>query len=177
MNSISRIRNILIGVLMIASGFILFLLPDLGYYIIAFILGVGLIIYGIRSLVYYFTMTHHMVGGKRTFYIGKVALDMGAFALSITLIPQFLIMLYLQITFGISGAIDLFNGLNARKSGATHWRRKVAHGLFCIAIMLICILYSKETAVTVWVFSGSLVYAGIRRIIGAFKQTSIAYIQ
>ena len=177
MNSFSRIRNILFGGIMIFASIMMMVFPDVGYIVIALLLGLSLTIDGISTLVYYFTMARYMVGGKRKFYTGKVTLDIGVFALSIAMIPQFLIMLSLQVTFGVSGAISLFSGISAKKAGAMHWKGKVIHGIICIGIMLICIIFSKETIVTVWVFSITLIYSALQRIFEAFRRTSIAYIQ
>ena len=54
-------------------------LPERGYQLAALIISVSFTISGLRTLIYYFTMSRFMVGGKRILFRGLILLDLGLF--------------------------------------------------------------------------------------------------
>ena len=63
MTKLQRFGNLLLGLLMIACGVVLLLDPHNGLQYVAIVLGLGLVLYGVRKLWYYIRMARHMTGG------------------------------------------------------------------------------------------------------------------
>ena len=80
MSFFQRFKSILAGILMLFFVALLLLLPNEAYYLVAGVLGLMLIIYGIRLLWYYLTMARHMVGGKTILYQSVIVIDLGLFS-------------------------------------------------------------------------------------------------
>ena len=93
-----RIKNVLIGVLIILGAVILIVFPEEGILITASILSISLFVYGITTLINYITLTRHMVGGRIMLYLAVVVLDLGMFTMMLTNIPKIYIALYLVVT-------------------------------------------------------------------------------
>ena len=88
MNSIQRIRKFLSGLGMLLGSVILITAPEDGYYIVAFLLSVSLLLSGIKSLVYYITMARHMVGGRIVLCKSLILIDLALFTMTAITIPQ-----------------------------------------------------------------------------------------
>ena len=177
MNVGQRIKNVLIGVFIIIGGIILMAFPDNGLIIVASILCLSLFIYGIRSLVYYFSMARHMVGGRIILYLGIIILDLGMFALMLTNIPRFYIVLYLLVIYAFSGVIDVLRSLEAKKYQAPSWKFFLASGLVNIVVAVLCIVFIKRGDMIVYFYGAGLIYSAVVRIISALRKTAIVYIQ
>ena len=80
---------------MVIFGTAMAIMPSEVYGVIILSLGLTLMLSGIRSLVYYFTMAKHMVGGLAVLYRGVIVFDIGLFTLSLVDVPLIFIMLYL----------------------------------------------------------------------------------
>ena len=78
MTSVQRVKKVLAGILMLVCCFALVVNPETGFYFVALILSVSLFLYAVRSLLYYFTMARHMVGGKSILFRGIIVLDLHA---------------------------------------------------------------------------------------------------
>ena len=175
MRKITRIRNLILGLLTIAFAVVLFLEPESGPLVILLILGAGLVVSGIGTLIFYFTMARHMVGGKKMFYRGILLLDLGAFLLAGYSGSARLIRLYLLATFALSGAIDIVMARSARKQGAP-WVYRVIGGLLSIAILILAMVFKGNPHTVVYMFCAGLLYLGVTRIISVFRKTAIIYI-
>ena len=172
-----RIGNIIIGFLIIAGGVILILLPEIGYLVIALILAISLLVSGISSLVYYFTMARHMVGGRNTLYSGLIMLDFAMLTLSFSDVPKVFIMLYLGAVYGVTGLLHVLRGLEARKRKAPNWYWSFISGLLNLIIALFCTIFIKNTVVMVIIYSIGLIFSGFGRIVSAFSPAKIVHIQ
>ena len=64
MSRTKRVWNIIGAVFMIQSAFFLMLIPEAAFLVISAFVGLLLVFYGIKYLVYYLTHAQHMVGGK-----------------------------------------------------------------------------------------------------------------
>jgi len=177
MSRFQRIVNILIGIVMILGGITIAVVPEAGLVIVVFVLCVALMIYGIRRLVYYFTMARHMVGGQIMLFLGMVIIDLGLFTLTLSGAPQFYIMLYLLAIHGFSGAIDILRALEAKRLGAPSWKFKLATGVIDILIAAACGVFINSVEIAVYIFCAGIIYSGIARIISAFRRTAVIYIQ
>ena len=177
MSSGQRIKNVLIGVLIILGAVILIAFPEEGIIITASILSLSLFVYGIKTLIYYITMTRHMVGGRIMLYLAVVVLDLGMFTMMLTNIPKMYIALYLVVVYAFSGAIDILRALEAKKYQAPSWRLSLISGIISVVIAILCIVFIGSTNMIVYLYSAGLIYSAIARIITAFRKTAIVYIQ
>ena len=172
-----RIKNVLIGILIILGAVILIAFPEEGIIITASILSLSLFVYGIKTLIYYITMTRHMVGGRIMLYLAVVVLDLGMFTMMLTNIPKMYIALYLVVVYAFSGAIDIMRALEAKKYQAPSWRFSLISGIINVVIAILCIVFIGSTNMIVYLYSAGLIYSAIVRIITAFRKTAIVYIQ
>ena len=177
MSSGQRIKNVLIGVLIILGAVILIAFPEEGIIITASILSLSLFVYGIKTLIYYITMTRHMVGGRIMLYLAVVVLDLGMFTMMLTNIPKMYIALYLVVVYAFSGAIDIMRALEAKKYQAPSWRFSLISGIISVVIAILCIVFIGSTNMIVYLYSAGLIYSAIVRIITTFRKTAIVYIQ
>ena len=172
-----RIKNVLIGILIILGAVILIAFPEEGIIITASILSLSLFVYGIKTLIYYITMTRHMVGGRIMLYLAVVVLDLGMFTMMLTNIPKMYIALYLVVVYAFSGAIDILRALEAKKYQAPSWRFSLISGIINVVIAILCIVFIGSTNMIVYLYSAGLIYSAIVRIVTAFRKTAIVYIQ
>lgn len=172
-----RIKNVLIGILIILGAVILIAFPEEGIIITASILSLSLFVYGIKTLIYYITMTRHMVGGRIMLYLAVVVLDLGMFTMMLTNIPKMYIALYLVVVYAFSGAIDILRALEAKKYQAPSWRFSLISGIINVVIAILCIVFIGSTNMIVYLYSAGLIYSAIARIVTAFRKTAIVYIQ
>ena len=175
MTKFTRIRNLIIGLIMIAIAVTLLLEPASGPVVILLILGIGLVGSGIGTLIFYFTMARHMVGGKKMFYRGILILDLGALLLAGYQGSEQLVLLYLLGVVAISGGIDIIRALESRKAGAP-WKFRLVGGLVSIAILLVGLACMSNPHTVVYIFCFGLLYLGVARIISVFRKTAVVYI-
>ena len=176
MSKFTRVGRIITAFIMILGAVFLLLEPDVGYPVVLVILAVTLLVSGIRMLVYYFTMARHMVGGRTILYRGTILLDIGIFAMSLSSVPQFYVILYLQAIHGFSGAVSILRALEAKKSQAP-WKLNLAHGLVNIAIVICCLFFTHSAAAVSVIYASGLIYSACFRIASAFRRTAVAYIR
>lgn len=179
MTKIQRVKRILSGILMLACCFLLVKEPEIGLYVVALILGVSLLLSGLRSLIFYFTMSRHMVGGKATLYRGIIILDLAVFTLSMVDDPHYFIMLYLLGIHAFSGVMEILHALEARRYGGA-WRRSLAAGVINILVALaavIAVVFLHSTTDLVFLYAACLFYSACVQFVSAFQKTAIVYIQ
>ncbi len=177
MSIASRVINIIIGLLIIAGAVIMMLLPEIGYLVIALVIAVSLLVSGIRSLVYYFSMSRHMVGGRDSLYSGLVKVDFAILTLSLSDIPKIFVMLYLVAVFGLTGLLHVLRGLEARKRNAPSWYWRFFSGMIYLMVALFCLIFVKNTVVMVFAYSIGLIFMGAGKVASAFARSKIVYIQ
>ena len=66
MTKTKRVFNVLMGLFMLFIAAVLVTVPTESIPFVLGLIGLGMTLNGIRSLVYYFSMARHMVGGKST---------------------------------------------------------------------------------------------------------------
>lgn len=177
MSKAGRVGNIIIGALMILLSIMLIRLPFAGFLVVMLIIAFTLIIYGIRCLVYYFTMARYMVGGLYALILGILGLDFGIFTGTLIQVPKVYIILYLAITYIIVGTVSLLRGLEAKKYGAPYWKGKIIYGVINILVVLVCLIFFRSERVLVTIYAIGLIYSAVRRILSAFQKTEIVYVQ
>lgn len=177
MSKVQRVKSLLVGILMLFSAFIMIYKPDLGYQLVIAILSISLLLYGIKSLIYYFTMARFMVGGKASLYKGIIIFDLGMFTMTLTDIPKTYIILYLVAVNIFAGGVDILSAVDAKKTGSPSWRFKLISGVISILIAICCIVFHSSTRIMVYIYCFGLVYSAIFKIISAFRKSAIVYIQ
>ena len=158
MSFFQRFKSILAGILMLFFVALLLLLPNEAYYLVAGVLGLMLIIYGIRLLWYYLTMARHMVGGKTILYQSVIVIDLSLFS---------------------STLMSVLRAFEAKKYGGS-WKLKLITGVIGLALAITLVVLGFAFGLTQYLVYGfclSLVYSAVVRIISAFRQTAVVYIQ
>lgn len=175
MTSLQRVRTFFESFMMLLCVALLLHLRSEGYRIIGLIISIGLILGGIRSLLYYFSMARHMVGGRLELFHGIIALDLGMFAYTLTDIPTIYIVLYLLVAHLFSGVIDVLRALEAKRTGG-RWKLNFADGISNILLAFACAFSFRSTTLLVFVYAAGLFYSACLRMAQAFRKTAIAYI-
>ena len=83
MSKARRIMTVLFALVAIFGAMILIFMPDIAFDALAFGIGITLVYYGVRYILYYLTHAQHMVGGKWFLLIGLIMFDMGVFAVAV----------------------------------------------------------------------------------------------
>lgn len=175
MKKLARFRNLILGIIMLVFAMVLLIWPQFGTPMIMLVAGIGLLIYGIYSLIFYCTMAVHMVGGKRILFRSVLLLDLGVFMLSSYRGSERLILLYLLVLLAAYGAIDLVRALEFRKEKAA-WRVRAASGVLCIVIMIAAFVFRKNPNTLVYIFCLGLISAALGKIASVFRKTAVIYI-
>ena len=178
MNSIQRIKKFLFGLAMLLGSLILVVEPEDGYYIIAFILTISLLVTGVRALVYYFTMARNMVGGKSILYRALILTDLGIFTLTTITIPKIYLICHLLISHAFSGLVDMLKAIEDKKLQSSSWRMSFLYGLgnLLIAVVAFICALNQSAALVVDIYCIGLAYSGIMQMAASFRKTAIIYI-
>lgn len=178
MGKFGRVRNVIIGILMILLSFIMMILdPEVSFLIAALILSLALLVNGIRLLIFYFTMARHMVGGKVQLYVGLIVFDFGIFTLTLTNIPHIYLILYLLGTHAFGGVFNILHALETKRNGASSWKLKFSQGVVNLLVAVLCLLSLGSTQLLVVIYCLGLLYSAVVHIISAFRKDAIVYIQ
>ena len=180
MTKLQRIRKVLLAVLMLLCCFVLVKEPENGFYIVALIISVSLLLYALRCLLYYFTMARHMVGGKSVLFKGIILLDLAVFTISMVNDPQYFIVLYLLGIHAVSGVLSILRALEARRYQAPSWRRSLISGIANLTVAVLAVVagfFHHSTTDLVYIYAACLFFSACDQLITAFQRTAIVYIQ
>ena len=169
MSRFQKIRSVIFALGMIAAAVLFMADPDWGYYGVLSIFGIWLLIYGINTLVYYFTMARHMVGGRVILYKGIIITDFGYLTASINDIPKVYILLYLLGIHAFNGLVEVLRALEQRRYGAG-WKVKLTHGIVDILIAVSCVVFVKKAGTVAIIYGIGLIYSAIMRIVSAIRK-------
>ena len=175
-----RIKNILIAAGLLLLAVLLALLPQEYYYVISILLGLVLVFYGFRKIWYYATMARHMVGGKTTLYQAVVLLDLGLLTWSMMDMPSLVLIIYLLGFFAVAGVLDILGALERKLRGTGNWKWGLFQGLLCVGYSVALIVFGVVRGSESFLMTGfciSLVVTAIARLVRAFRETSIIFIQ
>lgn len=179
MTNMQRVKKILLALVMLLGAYIMVVWPEDGYYIVALIVSFSLIGYGLRSLIYYFTMTRFMVGGKSTLFFGIIVLDFGIFVLTTADDPKFFIVIYLLGLHAFSGVMSVMRALEARRFGAPAWKWIFADGLANLLIAVLAVIagaFLRSVVDLSYLYAACLFYSACFQILSALRKTAIVYI-
>ncbi len=171
-----RIFKIITGLVMIAFAILLILLPDIAFMTIVGVLALTLVIYALKSIIFYFSMGRHMVGGTRLLIRGVIMLDLGLFAYSLYDVPRIYIVLYLLAIHLFAGVVDALGALDAKKLEAGSWKLKMATGVINIIVGILCLVFIRSVTMLDYVYCSGLIITALSSIISAFKRTAVLYV-
>ncbi|MCR5122817.1 MAG: hypothetical protein K6B74_10390 [Ruminococcus sp.] len=178
MTVFQRIQKIVFALLMLLSAAIVMEAPvDTALAMILLILAASNAADAVKDMIYYFTMARHMVGGKMILFKGVVMLDFALLTISLSNIPKSYILTYLVGVHAFSGAVEILRANESRKTVEGPWKMKFAHGLVNIALAALCLIFIKDLEVAVLIYSASLVYSAVLRIIIALRKTAFIVIE
>lgn len=178
MNSFQRIKKFLSGMGMLLGSIILIIEQEDGFYIVAILLSLSLLLSGIKLFIYYITMAKNMVGGKSILYRSLVLTDLGAFTLTAITIPKIYLICHLLISHAFAGLVDLLKAIEDKKMHAPSWRMSLICGLgnLLTAVVAFTCLLNKSTELVMDIYCIGLAYSGIFQIVTSFHKTAIIYI-
>ena len=177
MNKLQRLNSLITGILMILFCILLVLDPKNNYVLIVAALSIVMMFGAIKMLWYYFTTAKLMVGGRKILYQGIVYLDLAIFTLSLSDVPMIYVILYLIAINAFAGVVDMGLAINAKKSNSPSWKLKFSAGVVELGMAVLCMIFIRSTNIVVWVYAAGVAYAGLVRIIDAFRKTDVVYIQ
>jgi len=180
MSYFQRIKNVIIGAIMLLLAVLLALTPEWGIYVVAGVLLISLFVYGFRLLFYYFTMARYMVSGKSSLYQAIILLDIAMFTGSLISTGRVVTMLYLLAVFVFSGFIDILRALEKNRVGTQMGLFKLLGGIAKVLLavgLAIAGFAFRSAAIPVYGYCLILAYSAAERIITAFRKTAIVYIQ
>lgn len=178
MNSIQRTKKFLSGLGMLLGSIILIIEPEDGFYIVAFLLSLSLLLSGIRSLVYYITMARNMVGGRSILYNALIFMDLGLFTMTAITIPKIYLICHLLVSHAFSGLVDILKAAEDKKLQSSSWRMSFICGLgnLLIAVAAFVCLLNKSTALVMDIYCAGLAYSAVMQMAASFRKTAIVYI-
>lgn len=178
MNSIQRIKKFLSGLGMLLGSIILLLDPENGFYVVAILLSLSMLLSGIKSLIYYITMAKNMVGGRPILYKALILTDLGLFTLTAITIPKIYLICHLLISHAFAGLVDMLKAVEDKKLQAPSWRMSFIYGfgnLLTAAAAFTCIL-NNSTHLVMYIYCAGLAYSAVLQMAASFRKTAIIYI-
>lgn len=180
MTKTKRILNVLMGLFMLFISAALMTFPTESVPLVLGLISLGMTINGVRSLIYYFSMARHMVGGKRLLYRGIIYLDVGVLTSTMADAPELSLIIYVAAVSAFTGAVAILRAREEKAGGAPRWKGKFLYGAAYIIMalaVLVCGFVMKMPETAVYVYAVGLVISAADRIISAFRRTAIVYIQ
>ena len=165
-----RILHILIAVGLVIVAVLLFSLGPSGPEIIALIMGIAMIIYGIRCFIAYFSKFRYMIGGRSQLYYGILSLDLGLLMVVSFNQSMFLVLLYLLGIRLLTGGIDLGRAMEARKNGSP-WIIKMLAGIISVITVILGVIYFRDPKAVVMIFCIGLIISAVEHLITAFSKS------
>ena len=172
-----RIRNIISALFLILLGLLIILFGADAYDLVLLAYSVVLLFYGIRCLNYYLGMSRYMTGGRSMLYRSIIFIDLGLFALSLTVdVPVTVVLIYLTGILAFSGLVDIFRAFEARKIQG-HWKLRLLSGIVTVLFAAAALIYMRTPADVALIYGLSLFYNAFTRLINAFRRTQLIIIQ
>lgn len=179
MRASRRVLNLLQGigsVFLIVVVIVLWaIIPELAPQMIALILGVSMIVFGIRSLIQYVTTFRHMIQGETMLYSGIIALDLGLLLMHAYNGSTILILIYLLGLRLFTGGIDAARALQAKKMGG-RWKIQLLSGAVNVAIAVVGIVFIRNPNTIIYIYCLGLAFSAAGKFVAVFKKTAFEYI-
>lgn len=159
--------------------FLLYRMGEDGFMLVCMLMSLSLILFGVRNLLFYFTMARHMVNGKAILYVGVIGLDFGIFSMTISRNQLLAVVLYLLGARAFAGVVDILRAREARRHKAPSWRFNLAEGIANIATAAATVVFGLglgNMRAVAAIYSLGLVYSAVLNLISACQKTAIVYI-
>ena len=166
----NRIFHILIAIGLIFVAVLLLALGKEGADAVALIIGISMLVSGIRSLVAFISKTRFMVGGRTQLYMGILTMDLGLLIISSFSGSTYLILLYLLGMLALTGGIGAARAMEAKKHGAP-WKIRMLTGVLSLAMMLLGLIFFRDPETVVDIYSISLFISAVEHFYTAFRRT------
>ena len=176
MTKLQRVFEILKSLLIIILAVIMLLYPIGGYTIVLLIIELGLLIYGIRLAVYYFTMTRYKVGGLSTLYKSILVIDIALLLFSLPTSHPKLVMTALIIIIAFDGVVYIMKAMKSKTLQSSAWKTQLIHGLLLFILAVVCFLFIGSWQIATVIFSIGMIISAVSDIINACTKTAILYI-
>lgn len=176
MSKARRIWHVALSLLMIACALILPVQPQGGLLVVAIVLAIMLLMFGVGKLVYYIRMARHTAGGLSVLFTAIISLDVGIFAISVIDSPEVAIAIYLIAYNAVTGFLTIARGLGSKMNKAP-WVADVVKGLVFLVIGAACIACFKSGEALLWIFCLVLLYDAGVHLMSTLKPTEVVYIQ
>ena len=176
MSKFQKIVSILKSILIIIIGLLMIISPSDGFFILILILQLGLLISGIKLLVYYFSMARYKVGGLSTLYKSIIVIDSALLLFSFSTAHPKLIMSLLIITIAFEGVVYIMKAMKSRTLEYSSWKAQLLHGLIYFIIAILCLFFMDNTTISTILFAIGLIVSAVSDIITSVKKTEIIYI-
>ena len=177
MSKTRRIWNIIVALLMIQGAIFLMTIPEIGFELVAFIVGLILTIRGIKFIIYYLTHAQHMTGGKWMLLIGLILFDLGIFALTLIDKATVIMIIYVVVIHLVAGLLGIVRAVSNKKDGNTGWKIDLAQGIGNLILVVLCLVFIHHVEIPVFIYGAGVIYSAILKIISSFKRTAIVYVQ
>ena len=177
MKSLRILKALFIALLKIACCIIILFVPEIGIDMVILMLGVVLLLYGLRKVFYFFSMGIHMIGGKIILYEGIIFVDIGLFTLTLNSLPKQMVMIYLLLYYVIEGAIETFRAVESRKVESKYWKGKLVNGILYFADAITCLVYINSFEMMSIILCVGIIYSAIAQVVLAFRRETFVYIQ
>lgn len=171
-----RIIRIISGLLIIFFAVLMLVFPEYAFLLASTMVAYLLLENGIRHLLYYLTMAHHMVGGKIILYYSVFMIDLGVFAVTISEKSKFIIIIYLIFAHLIAGGVGVIKAIRSKKEGYS-WKLDLSKGLINVLIALTCVIFMSKMDVLIFVYFLSMLYLAAVYFVSAFRKSAVVYIQ
>ena len=177
MSKVRRVLTILASLCCILGAVSLMLIPDIAYEVLALGIGLTLVYYGVRYIIYYLTNAQHMVGGKWFLLIGIIMFDMGVFATAIYDRAQKLTLIYIICAQLVAAVLGLIRAAGDKKDNNPSWKLHLAQSIGSFVQVILCVIFINSSMIPLYLYCIYSIYTAILMIISAFKKTAIVYVQ
>jgi len=174
MSGVQKLKNIIVGTAMILVGLIMLLSPGEGYRYVFLVLTILLFAAGLGRMIFFFSMAHLMVGGKRLLYEGIICLDFGLFAFSQMDAKKAYVIIYLVLGILFWSGIGIIRALEQRKFKAAQWKRTLVFGVLGVIFTIACLFGAKQSAnLLALIYIFGIIANGIGKVSAAFRKTAV----
>ena len=177
MSKARRIMTVLFALVAIFGALSLIFMPDIAFAALAFGIGITLVYYGVRYILYYLTHAQHMVGGKWFLLIGLIMFDMGVFAVAVYDKAQMITLIYIISANLIAAVLGLIRTIGDKKDNNPAWKIHLAQCIAGFTQVILCVIFIRSTTIPICLYCIYTIYTCVLVIISAFKKTAIVYVQ
>lgn len=177
MSKARRVLTIIAALFSIIGSVALMTNPDIAYKVLALGIGMTLVYYGVRYIIYYVTNAQHMVGGKWFMLIGIILFDMGVFAAVIFDRAQRLTLIYIICTLLIAAVLGAIRTVGDKKDNNPRWKISLAQSIAGFIQVILSVIFINDSMIPLYLYCVYAIYTAVLMIISAFKKTAIVYVQ